>query len=166
MSCLDIPNIGDDKVLAKWESGLRSNRRSDVFRHDGAIVFQLARIGFADLPGGVHFIPRKGKVQQSGRQSYFACKGQFMGINTAHLKCNLTQDVIQKMCYEGESRNWNWEKHCTKFHQQIHVINEWAVAGLATPMSVEDQISAFLKMIPNDCKNGKLLIAKGIIEGD
>jgi hypothetical protein len=30
----------------------------------------------------------------------------------------------------------------------------------------EDKISAFLKTIPKDCKNSKLLIAKGIIEGD
>lgn len=156
----------DDKVVAEWESGLRSNRRSDVFRRDDAIVFQLARIAFADSPGEVHFIPRKGKVQQSGRQSYFACKGQFVGINTARLECDLARDVIQKMRYEGESRNWNWDRHCTKFHQQIRVIDEWAVAGLATPMSAEDQISAFLKTIPKDCKNGELLIAKGIIEGD
>jgi len=70
------------------------------------------------------------------------------------------------MRYEGESRNWNWNKRCTKFHQQICVIDEWAVAGLATPMSAEDQISAFLKTIPKDCKNGELLIAKGIIESD
>ena len=156
----------DEKVLAEWESGSRSNRRSDVFRRDDAIVFQLARIAFADSPGEVHFIPRKGKVQQSGRQSYFACKGQFVGINTARLECDLARDVIQKMRYEGESRNWNWDRHCTKFHQQIRVIDEWAVAGLATPMSAEDQISAFLKTIPKDCKNGELLIAKGIIEGD
>jgi hypothetical protein len=33
-------------------------------------------------------------------------------------------------------------------------------------MSNEDQISAFLKTIPKDCKNSELLIAKGIIEGD
>jgi hypothetical protein len=33
-------------------------------------------------------------------------------------------------------------------------------------MSPEDQISAFLKTIPKDHKNGDLLIAKGIIEGD
>jgi hypothetical protein len=33
-------------------------------------------------------------------------------------------------------------------------------------MLVEDQITAFLKTIPKDCKNGELLIAKGIIEGD
>jgi hypothetical protein len=33
-------------------------------------------------------------------------------------------------------------------------------------MSAEDQISAFLKTIPKDCKNSELLIAKGIIEGD
>ena len=33
-------------------------------------------------------------------------------------------------------------------------------------MSAKDQISAFLKTIPKDCKNSKLLIAKGIIEGD
>ena len=156
----------DDKVLAEWESGSRANCRSDVFRRDNPIVFHLARIAFADSPGEVHFIPKKGKVQQSGHQSYFACKGQFVGINTARLECNLVQDVIQKMRYEGESQNWNWDKHCTKFHQQIRVIDEWAVAGLATPMSAEDQISAFLKTIPKDCKNGELLIAKGIIEGD
>jgi hypothetical protein len=33
-------------------------------------------------------------------------------------------------------------------------------------MSAEDQISAFFKTIPKDCKNGRLLITKGIIEGD
>jgi hypothetical protein len=66
-------------------------------------VFQLARIAFADSPGKVHFIPKKGKVQQSGHQSYFACKGQFMGIDTACLECNLARDVIQKIRYEGES---------------------------------------------------------------
>ncbi len=89
-----------------------------------------------------------------------------MGINTACLECDLARDVIQKMRYEGESRSWNWDKHCTKFHQQIQLIDEWEVAGLATPMSAEDQIRAFLKMIPKDCKNSELLIAKGIIEGD
>jgi hypothetical protein len=70
------------------------------------------------------------------------------------------------MRYEGESRSWNWDKHCTKFHQQIQLIDEWAVARLATPLSVEDHISAFLKTTPKDCKNSELLIAKGIIEGD
>jgi hypothetical protein len=46
------------------------------------------------------------------------------------------------------------------------MIDEWATNGKATCMSNEDQISAFLKTIPKDCKNSKLLIAKGIIEGD
>ena len=55
----------DDKVLAEWESDSRSHRRSDVFRRDDAIVFQLAPIAFADWPGEVHFIPRKGKVHES-----------------------------------------------------------------------------------------------------
>jgi hypothetical protein len=156
----------DEKVIAEWESGGRSTHRSDVFRRDDAIVFHLARIAFADSPGEVHFIPRKGRVQPSGRAAYFACKGQFVGINTARLECDLARDVIQKMRYEGESRSWNWDKHCTKFHQQVRLIDEWAAAGQATAMSAEDQISAFLKTIPKDCKNSELLIAKGIIEGD
>jgi hypothetical protein len=33
-------------------------------------------------------------------------------------------------------------------------------------MTNKDQISAFLRTIPNDCKNNELLIAKGFIEGD
>jgi hypothetical protein len=115
----------DNKVLAKWDSGSWANRRSDLFHRDDATVFQWTCILFADSPGKVHFIPRKGKVQQSGRQSYFACKGQFVGINTACLECNIARDVIQKMHYEGESQNWNWDKHCTKFHQQIRIIKEW-----------------------------------------
>ncbi len=93
----------DDKVLTDWESGNRSNRQSDVFHHNVAIVFQLACIAFADLPGEVHFIPRKGKVQQSGCQSYFACKSQFVVINTARLECNLVRVVIQKMRYAAPS---------------------------------------------------------------
>jgi hypothetical protein len=84
----------DEKVLAEWQSGSQANCRSNVFRRNDAIVFQLARIAFANSPGEVHFIPRKGKVQQSGRQSYFACKGQFVGINTACLKWDLARDVI------------------------------------------------------------------------
>jgi hypothetical protein len=80
----------DKKVITEWESGSKANHRSNVFHCNDAIVFHLARIVFADSPGEVHCIPKKGKVQQSGRQSYFACKGQFVGINTAHLECDLT----------------------------------------------------------------------------
>ncbi len=47
------------------------------------------------------------------------------------------------MQYEGEYAN---------FHQQIQVIDQWAVAGLTTHMSKEDKISAFLKTISKDCK--------------
>ena len=68
--------------------------------------------------------------------------------------------------YKGESLNWNWDKHCTKFYQQIQVINEWAAAGLATRMIKEDNFSAFLNVIPKDYKNNELGIAWGIIEGD
>jgi hypothetical protein len=99
----------DEKVIAEWESFSSTNRRSDVFRRDNAIGFHLARIAFANSPGEVHFIPKKGKMQQSGCQFYFTCKGQFVGINTACLECNLARDVIQKMRYEGESRSWNWD---------------------------------------------------------
>ena len=78
----------------------------------------------------------------------------------------MAQEIMSKMQYKGESRNWNWNKHCAKFHQQLMIIDKWAVVGLATCMSNEDQISEFLKTIPKDCKNSNLLIAKGIIERD
>ncbi len=74
--------------------------------------------------------------------------------------------MIQKMQYEGESKNQNRDKHCNDFHHQIRVINEWGAAGLATCMSEEDKISAFLKTIPKDCKKSELGITQGIIEGD
>ncbi len=77
----------------------------------------------------------------------------------------MAREIMSKMQYEGKSCTWDWNRHCAKFHQQLAIIDEWAVAGLATRMSNEDQISAFLKMIPKDCKNGNLLIAKGTIEG-
>ena len=102
---------------------------------------------------------------QSSRQAYCACKGQFVGINMARLKCDLARDITQKMCYKVESRSWNWDKHCSRFHAQICVIEEWAINGKATLMSNEDQINVFLKIIPKDCTNSELLIMKGIIEG-
>lgn len=49
---------------------------------------------------------------------------------------------------------------------QLQLIGKWAANGLAMHMSTEDQISPFLKTIPNDCNNSELLITKGIIEGD
>lgn len=74
--------------------------------------------------------------------------------------------MIQKMQYEGESWNSNWDNHCVKFHQQIWVIDEWVAAGLATWMSKQDKISAFLKTIPKDGKNSELRIPRNIIKGD
>ena len=93
---------------------------------------------------------------ESGRQAYFACKGHFVGINTACLECDLPRDIIQKMQYVGESQSWNWDKHCSNFHAQIQAIDEWAAKGLTMQMSNEDQISAFLKTIPKHCKNSEL----------
>ena len=77
----------------------------------------------------------------------------------------MVQEIMSKMQYKGESHNWDWNWHCAKFHLQLVIINAWAIAGLDTHMSNKDQIGAFLKTIPKDCKNGDLLIAKGIIEG-
>lgn len=114
----------------------------------------------------IYFTPKKRKTLQSGRHAYFACKGQFVGINTACLECDLANDIIQKIQYEGKSRSWNWYKHCPKFHVQMHVIDEWATDNKATQMFNEDQISVFLVTIPKDCKNSELLITKDIIEGD
>ena len=57
----------------------------------------------------------------------------------------MAQEIMSKMQYKGESCNWNWNKHCAKFHKQLAIINEWAVAGLAMCMSNEDQISTFLR---------------------
>ena len=70
------------------------------------------------------------------------------------------------MLYQWDSRNWNWDNHCAKFHQQNQVIDEWLAAGLATRMSKEDKVSAFLRTIPKDSKNSRILIAKGIIKHD
>ncbi len=69
------------------------------------------------------------------------------------------------MQYKGKLWNWNWDKHCNKFHQQIQVNDAWVADGLATRMSKEDKISASRKTIPMDCKNSELGIAWGIIEG-
>ena len=70
--------------------------------------------------------------------------------------------MFQKMHYKGESQNWNWDKHCKKFHHQILVIDEWAAASLATRMSEEDKINAFLKTIPKDCYIGVLSLPRAL----
>lgn len=70
------------------------------------------------------------------------------------------------MKYEGESHNWGWNMHCGKFNGHVETIKSWAADGLATNMSEQDKISAFLKTIPPDCKNTELVIAKVVVEGD
>jgi hypothetical protein len=108
----------------------------------------LAHAAFANSPGEIHFIPKRGKTLQSGRQAYFACKGQLVGINTARLKCDLARDIIQKMQYEGESQSWNWDKHCFKFHSQTQVIDEWVAKGLAMHLSNKSKLVLFLRLSP------------------
>ena len=152
--------------MAKYNSGKYADRQVNSFRPDDAIVFQLASVAFKDSLGECHFIPQKGKRLQSCRKAYFVCKGQFVGIHTACQEGNQARKVISKMQHEGKSCQWNWDKHCTKFHRQVSIIKEWAIASMAMRMSSEDQISMFLKTIPKECKNIELMIAKGIIEGD
>ena len=69
-------------ILAQWETGNKSGERTDTFCHDDDIVFQLARVAFKDSPGECHFVSKKGAKHHSGHQAFFACKGQFVGINT------------------------------------------------------------------------------------
>lgn len=109
-------------LLAKYEAGKYVDRRANSFWCDDTIVFQLACVAFKDSPGECHFIPQKGKRLQSGCKGYFACKGQFVGIHTACQECYQAREIISKMTYEGKSPQWNWDKHCAKFHQQVSVI--------------------------------------------
>ena len=152
----DLARIEDDVVLY----------RTPMFLRDDEIVFRLASVAFKDSPGGCHFVNKRGVIHHSGRKAFFACKGQFVGKDSARRECDYAREAIAKMQYEGESRNWGWDKHCEKFHSHIQVIDEWAASGLATRLSEADRISAFLQTIPKDCKNSELVIAKGIIEGD
>ncbi len=110
--------------------------------------------------------PKKEMKHHSSRQPFFACKGQFVGINAAQQEFNLARKSIHKIQYKGKSWNWNWDNQCTKFHQQIQVNDAWVAAGLATRMSKEDKISSFLKTISMNCKNSELGIAWGIIKGN
>lgn len=112
------------------------------------------------------FCPKESAKHHSGRQAYFACKGQFVGADTAQQECDLARDTISKMQYEGEPRNWGWNSHYTKFHSQVLTIEDHTANNLATAMSEADKISAFLKTISADHKNGQLVIAKVIIDGD
>ena len=94
-------------MLAQWETGNKSSTQTDTFSHDEEIVFQLASVTFKDSPGECHFVPKKGVKHHSGRQAFFACKAQFVGINTRRQECDLAREMIQKMQYKGESQNWN-----------------------------------------------------------
>ena len=71
-------------------------------------------------------------------------------MHTAHQECNQAHNIISNMQYEDNSCQWNWDKHCAKLHQQISIIEEWAVTGMAMHMSNKDQISAFLETILKD----------------
>jgi hypothetical protein len=104
--CNDVVHLvcDDQSVCAEWENSSCLSPQSDTFHQHDTIVFQLVLIAFADSSREIHFIPKKGKTLQSGRQAYFACKGQFIGVNTARLKCDLVGDIIQKMCYTKGSQ--------------------------------------------------------------
>ena len=122
------------EFIAQWESGIYANHQCNVFKRNEAIIIHLACTAFLS--------PQKGKGLQCRHEAFFACKGQFAGINTVCFDCDLASEVIQKMRYEGVSQSWNWGKHCAKFHQGIWVINEWAMAGMVVHMSNKDHISA------------------------
>ena len=144
-------------MISEYEVGKYVDQHSNLVRHHDATIFQLECVAFMDSLGGCHFILQKDKRLQSGCKAYFTCKGHFVGIHNACQECNQACEFVSNTQYEGESCQWNWDKHCTKFQQQIGIIKEWVVATMAMHMSNEDQISAFLKTIPKDCKNAELM---------
>ena len=101
----DLASLKDDSVW--W--------RTPMFLRDDEIVFCLASIAFKDSPGGCHFVSKRGVTHHSGCKAFFACKGQFVGKDSARQECNYAHEAIPKMQYKGESQNWGWDKHYKNF---------------------------------------------------
>ena len=68
------------------------------------------------------FCPQEREAPAEQARGIHRLQGTVLGINTAHQECDMTQDIISKMQYEGESRNWNRDKHCAKSHQKLAII--------------------------------------------
>ena len=84
-------------MLVQWETVNKSKTWTDTFCCDDGIGFQLAHLAFKDSPGECHFVPKKGAKHHSGRQTFFACKGRFVNINTTPQKFDLARKTNQKM---------------------------------------------------------------------
>ena len=69
----ELANIEDDS----------DQQCTTMFLRNDEIVFCLASIAFKDSPGGCHFMSKRGVSHHSGRKAFFACKGQFVGKNSA-----------------------------------------------------------------------------------
>ncbi len=63
-------------------------------------MFALARLAFKDSPGECQFVSKKGKHLQSRQEAYIACKGWFVGMNTAKQECDMVGGVIAKVQYK------------------------------------------------------------------
>ena len=54
-----------------------------MFLCDDEIVFHLASIDSKDSLGGCHFVSKCDMTHHSGHKAFFACKGQFVGKDSA-----------------------------------------------------------------------------------
>ena len=163
----------DTSNVQRWETGDRSDCRTHEFRQDSDLLFRIGKAVFKDTLASAHFAGREAtrlgkgsKVRNCGRRAMLAVRGQHLGTDMIRSQVERCRNLLRNMTYSGESKNWNFDKHCLRAQETKTLMDFYAdlSEGAVSKMSDFEYITAFLESIKDDCPYPKLHSIKTKIE--
>jgi hypothetical protein len=156
----------DQSVQDRYETGDKADCRTTHFINDNEVVVKMLQWSLAGSVAAVH-VDSIGRARKkvSGCASFRAIRGQHFGKDAARVQVDSSMQELRNMTYKGESRNWNFQKHCNKAIELRRHHDLYAKQCGVPEMSEYDLITHFLDSFPEDCNNATLKSYVAIIKG-
>jgi hypothetical protein len=149
-----------------YETGEKANCRTTHFINDDEVVAKMIQRSFAGSVAAVHVDSiSRARKKVSGRATFLALRGQHFGKDTARVQVDSSLLELPIMTYEGESRNWNFQKQCNKAIELCRHHDLYAKQCGVPEMSEYDHITLFLDSFPEECNNATLKSYVAIVKG-
>ena len=149
-------------TLENYEKGKYSRRRTAAFVRDTQLLYAICRYALLDTPANTLFPAVGPDKNPCGRRAYKLAHNTYMGAEHLRETADACREAIARSTYTGETRNWNWVKHTSRFienlalMERIHKLQPESVAK----MTDAESVTAFLKTIGEDCAYEGLKVTK------
>ena len=164
---VNVAKADKPSIREEYEKG-RYDRRTAAFKRDEAVVLALISHIFKDTHAAKSYFPNPGSVKKpSGRYIFRNIKNNFLGSDYLRKEATALKEALRNAQYTGESKNYNWDTHVSKFMNgisQLADLSERLPEGIS-PLTADESINWFLDSI-KDTVSEELKVARTVVSQD